>query len=187
MKKLLILASLAFGFASVSVPASARNYDCTKSGNANKSACKSPSAGATVASHTATKVTATKTTTRNYDCTKAGNRNKAACRVPSAQSAPPMTSVKTTKVTTPTYDCSKFYNKMRSVCRPSGTSANTSTVSSSAPMSRPAATQTRSTTVTRTSNNDSAGASAQCKDGSFSHAQHRTGACSRHGGVAKWF
>ena len=31
-----------------------------------------------------------------------------------------------------------------------------------------------------------AGAIAQCKDGSYSHAKARTGACSRHGGVAKW-
>ena len=34
--------------------------------------------------------------------------------------------------------------------------------------------------------NNPAGAIAQCKDGMYSHAQHRTGACSRHGGVAKW-
>ncbi len=30
------------------------------------------------------------------------------------------------------------------------------------------------------------GATAKCKDGTFSHAQHHTGACSRHGGVAEW-
>jgi hypothetical protein len=29
-------------------------------------------------------------------------------------------------------------------------------------------------------------ATAQCKDGTFSHAVHHQGACSRHGGVAKW-
>lgn len=31
-----------------------------------------------------------------------------------------------------------------------------------------------------------AGATAQCKDGTYSHAQHHQGACSRHGGVAQW-
>ena len=31
-----------------------------------------------------------------------------------------------------------------------------------------------------------AGAIAQCKDGTYSHAKARTGACSRHGGVGKW-
>ncbi len=30
------------------------------------------------------------------------------------------------------------------------------------------------------------GATAKCKDGSFSHAKGHAGACSRHGGVGKW-
>ncbi len=34
--------------------------------------------------------------------------------------------------------------------------------------------------------NDPTGAAAQCKDGMYSHSTHRRGACSRHGGVAKW-
>jgi len=34
--------------------------------------------------------------------------------------------------------------------------------------------------------NNPVGAIAQCKDGMYSHAAHRRGACSRHGGVANW-
>jgi hypothetical protein len=34
--------------------------------------------------------------------------------------------------------------------------------------------------------NNSAGAIARCKDGLYSHARNRQGACSRHGGVASW-
>jgi len=30
------------------------------------------------------------------------------------------------------------------------------------------------------------GASAQCRDGTYSFSQHRSGTCSHHGGVAKW-
>ena len=30
------------------------------------------------------------------------------------------------------------------------------------------------------------GATARCKDGSFSHSKQRSGSCSRHGGVAQW-
>ena len=30
------------------------------------------------------------------------------------------------------------------------------------------------------------GASAQCRDGSYSFSTHRRGTCSRHGGVAEW-
>lgn len=35
-------------------------------------------------------------------------------------------------------------------------------------------------------NNDPRGATAQCKDGTYSHAVSHQGACSRHGGVAKF-
>ena len=31
-----------------------------------------------------------------------------------------------------------------------------------------------------------AGATAQCKDGTYSFSQHRSGTCSHHGGVASW-
>ncbi len=34
--------------------------------------------------------------------------------------------------------------------------------------------------------NNAAGAIARCKDGLYSHAKNRRGACSRHGGVASW-
>ena len=34
--------------------------------------------------------------------------------------------------------------------------------------------------------NNPAGAIARCKDGLYSHAAHRTGACGHHGGVASW-
>lgn len=30
------------------------------------------------------------------------------------------------------------------------------------------------------------GASARCRDGSYSFSKHRRGTCSRHGGVAEW-
>jgi hypothetical protein len=30
------------------------------------------------------------------------------------------------------------------------------------------------------------GATAQCRDGSFSFSQHRRGTCNHHGGVARW-
>ncbi len=34
--------------------------------------------------------------------------------------------------------------------------------------------------------NNPLGAIARCKDGLYSHAQHRRGACGHHGGVASW-
>ena len=43
-------------------------------------------------------------------------------------------------------------------------------------------------TVKRPENCSSApkGATAQCRDGSYSFSQSRSGTCSHHGGVAKW-
>ncbi|AHH17370.1 hypothetical protein DUF 3761 [Nocardia nova SH22a] len=34
---------------------------------------------------------------------------------------------------------------------------------------------------------NSDGATAQCRDGSYSYSQHRRGTCSHHGGVERWF
>jgi hypothetical protein len=36
------------------------------------------------------------------------------------------------------------------------------------------------------SGNVPAGATAQCRDGSYSFSRHHSGTCSRHGGVAHW-
>ena len=36
------------------------------------------------------------------------------------------------------------------------------------------------------SNSVPAGASAQCRDGTYSFNQHRSGTCSHHGGVTEW-
>ncbi len=39
---------------------------------------------------------------------------------------------------------------------------------------------------TTASNTDANGATAKCKDGTYSHAATHRGACSRHGGVSEW-
>jgi hypothetical protein len=46
----------------------------------------------------------------------------------------------------------------------------------------PAATASTGTSV----NNDATGATAKCKDGSYSHSKTHSGTCSKHGGVATW-
>ena len=61
------------------------------------------------------------------------------------------------------------------------------TKSAAAAKSAPAATKTVPATKTATaSEKDSTGAVAACKDGTYSHAATHKGACSRHGGVAKF-
>lgn len=193
MKKLLVLVGFALGMATLASPATARNYDCTKAGNANKVACKAPVARTTATAKTTRTVVTTKTatnattTTRHFDCSKLGNKTKAVCRT---GATPAAVETKTT-TTTANYDCTKFYNRMRAACRAQGASSKTSasTATPARPsMTSPVAAQTRTTTTaSRSFNNDATGATAQCKDGSYSHAQHRSGACSRHGGVAKFF
>jgi uncharacterized protein DUF3761 len=42
------------------------------------------------------------------------------------------------------------------------------------------------TAATGADNNDPTNATAQCKDGTYSHAKNHQGACSNHGGVAKF-
>ena len=204
MKKLILLAGLALGASALTAPtsAAARNYDCSKAGNANKAACKTT--GATVqptakaspkvakaqvssaTKNSAGRVTAIKsksTIERTYDCTKAGNRNKAACKAVATSSAPV---VKQSSATTSArhYDCTKAGNANKAVCKTSATVSRTSSVRPSVDRARVG----RSAALPRV--NAAAGpngATAQCKDGTYSQATQHRGACSHHGGVTKWF
>jgi hypothetical protein len=67
------------------------------------------------------------------------------------------------------------------------------TASTAAPAPAPGAASTTTTpptpktaSSTAPSGGDAADATAQCKDGSYSHAHHHRGACSKHGGVQQW-
>jgi hypothetical protein len=56
---------------------------------------------------------------------------------------------------------------------PAATAAKTSTAAKSAP-------------TATAGNTDPTGATAKCKDGTYSKSAHRSGTCSSHGGVAEW-
>lgn len=167
-----------------------RHYDCSKAGNANKSACRAAAAPA-AAPAKAAKTRTTKTTTRHYDCTKPGNANKAACRTAASGTPTGKTTgavTRTSKTTATTTDCTKWYNRMRATCRTSSSSSPARTTVAPAP--KPAAAPGRSNASGASGervNDNPIGAIAQCRDGSYSHSAHRAGTCSRHGGVVKWF
>ena len=212
MNRLILAAIMAVGVTGLaSAPASARNYDCTKAGNANKAECKSgakptpkavaakpaakaatkPATKTAVATKTVTKVE-TKTVVkseRSYDCTKAGNKNKAACKTAAkpmampapVRVAPPPARVAPAAAAKPAparsvavasaarnYDCAKAGNANKAVCK-------------AAPTAKPKAPSAASA-----DDKNPAGAIARCRDGMYSHSKQRVGACSRHGGVAKW-
>jgi hypothetical protein len=68
---------------------------------------------------------------------------------------------------------------------PAATAAPTPPAAAAAP-TKPAGSSTASAGNGVSENNDPTGAMAKCKDGLYSHSKHRTGTCSRHGGVAQW-
>ena len=194
LRAIIILSAFLAPAALTTAPATAatRHYDCSKAANANKTACKNPSnAGAATPSRTVTTTAKSTTTSRHYDCTKAGNATKPACRTAGAQTATGSSpgAVKTTTTSSATTtDCTKWFNKARAACRTSTSSSPPRTTV--APAAKPTAANSSPAATPHSSksaaNSNAQGATAQCKDGTFSHAAHHAGACSHHGGVAKW-
>ncbi|MBT2187206.1 DUF3761 domain-containing protein [Sphingobium nicotianae] len=161
-------------------PAQARNYDCSKAGNANKAACKTTSpapakAAPAKAAAAAPAATAKPVATRNYDCSKAGNANKAACKTAAAVVPSPAAKSAGTR----NYDCSKAGNANKAACK--GVASAPAPAASKPAAPRPAATSKRAVAV------GPAGATAQCNDGTYSQAATHAGACSHHGGVKTWY
>ena len=166
----------------MAVPAQAqavRNYDCAKAGNANKAVCKGAAAAAKPAPRVAVP--------RNYDCSKAGNANKAMCKT-STPAARQKTANVSTTTTTRHYDCTKSGNANKSACKgmaPSVTPVPATTTTHSRTVA-----QSRTTTTTSGAGTSVGGpnrATAKCRDGSMSFSAHRSGTCSRHGGVAQFY
>jgi hypothetical protein len=184
----LLLAPLAFSAAPTHAATAARNYDCAKPGNANKAVCKNAAATAKPAPAAAVAAKA-----RNYDCSKPGNKAKIACKSAVAP-APTVTKAPTTTVTKTTrnYDCSKAGNANKAVCKGAVTTTTTtvSRPAPTAPVSRPApaAPITRAPVSGQNTNPGGPnGATAICRDGTYSHSAHRSGTCARHGGVGQWY
>ena len=118
------------------------------------------------------------TTTRSHSTTapRPGNANKPQCKTSPRRmrASKPVVAPKPTII-------QRMKNSMTgsSTPAPPGSQAAAST-----PMSPPPAQDGGSARAVE--DRDPAGAIAQCKDGIYSHAKGRTGACSRHGGVGKW-
>jgi hypothetical protein len=162
MNRLILAAALAAGCTlASSAPALAapRNYDCSKPGNANKTVCKGAAKSAAVKPAAKAKPAAT-----SAAAPKSAARKTSADAKPAAATAAAKPGI---------------FQRMSNALRGSSTPA---------PAARRAAAPRKVAAAAPASVEDRnpAGAIAQCKDGSYSHAKARTGACSRHGGVAKW-
>lgn len=166
MKRLYAVLALAIPMM-IAAPASARNYDCTKAGNANKAVCK----GATPTTPAAKPASVTKS-------------------VPAAKPAPaPKPAVAAATKPARNYDCSKAGNANKAVCKGA---VSTSPAPKPAPTARAApapraAPPPRAAPANTASAAGPSGATAKCRDGSYSHSVHHSGSCSRHGGVAQFY
>ena len=73
---------------------------------------------------------------------------------------------------------------------PTSAPATAAAPAAAAPAAAPAAakssTVSKSAPTATASNTDPTGATAKCKDGTYSKSQHHSGTCSHHGGVAEW-
>lgn len=69
---------------------------------------------------------------------------------------------------------------------PSSAPATAAAPAAAAPAAAKSSTASKSAPTTAASNTDPTGATAKCKDGTYSKSQHHSGTCSHHGGVAEW-
>ena len=122
---------------------------------------------------------------RNYDCSKAGNANKAACKATQGAAAKPISpalprtaTVAIKPVAVRNYDCTKLGNRFRKQCRAAAPVLPAATARMVA-LVRPA--------TASVANAGPQGATAKCKDGTYSRSAHRSGSCSRHGGVSQLY
>lgn len=74
------------------------------------------------------------------------------------------------------YDCTKAGNANKAACK-------TAAAQAAAP-AKPVHPRTMATPVTAAGPQ---GATAKCRDNTYSHSKDHKGACSHHGGVANWY
>ncbi len=69
---------------------------------------------------------------------------------------------------------------------PTSAPATAATPAAAAPAAAKSSTVSKSAPTATASNTDPTGATAKCKDGTYSKSHHHSGTCSHHGGVAEW-
>ena len=100
----------------------------------------------------------------------------------------------TTSTATGRGACSGHGGVQKAASTPAAAPAPAPAAAPAAPAAAPAAaaaqpkssTAAKSAPTAKAGNTDPTGATAKCKDGTYSKSQHRAGTCSSHGGVADW-
>lgn len=191
----LVLPALAFGQAtattickdSTTSTVSGRGA-CSGHGGVDRAATKAARAAAkaqkTAPGTAATSAAATAMVTCTDGSTSKGGRG--ACRGHGGVNKGASASRSTSTPASPESNAAPTPASPASPATPAATPASSSPSASAARSGRQASTGMASGKSSAHENSDPTGAIAQCKDGLYSHAAHRTGACSKHGGVAKW-
>ena len=76
--------------------------------------------------------------------------------------------------------------KSATAAAPAAAPAAAAPTAAAAPAQPKSSTAAKSAPTATASNTDPTGATAKCKDGTYSKSQHHSGTCSSHGGVAEW-
>ena len=100
----------------------------------------------------------------------------------------------TTSTATGRGACSGHGGVQKAASTPAAAPAPAPAAAPAAPAAAPAAaaaqpkssTASKSAPAAKAGNTDPTGATAKCKDGTYSKSQHHSGTCSSHGGVAEW-
>jgi Protein of unknown function (DUF3761) len=109
-----------------------------------------------------------------------------------ADPAPTTCSDGTTTTSTGKGTCSGHGGIQKAAKAKPATAATAAPAAAAPAPAAPAATAAKSSTATKSAptatagNTDPTGATAKCKDGTYSKSAHRSGTCSSHGGVAEW-
>jgi Protein of unknown function (DUF3761) len=146
---------------------------CSGHGGVQKAAAAAPAAPAAAKASKAPAAPAAGATTTCSDGTTTSSSGKGTCSghggIQKATKAKPATAATTAPAAAP----AAATPAAAPVPAASTTAAKTSTATKSAP-------------TATSSNTDPTGATAKCKDGTYSKSAHRSGTCSSHGGVAEW-
>jgi hypothetical protein len=177
MNRLILAVALAAGCSLASsapalAAAAAKNYDCSKPGNANKAVCKAAAKSATAAAKTEKKaVAANARAEKKANAKTAASAKLAGVKVPAARP-------KAAAAAKPAPAKPGILQRMSNLLHGSSTPAPAA--------KKPAPRRVAAAAPPTVADRNPAGAIASCKDGTNSHAKVRTRASSRPRGVAKW-
>jgi Protein of unknown function (DUF3761) len=103
---------------------------------------------------------------------------------PAAAATPTTCKDGTTSAATGKGACSGHGGVQKTATKPAASADSAPAAAAAAPAAKTSASKSAPTATA--GNTAPTGATAKCKDGTYSKSQHHSGTCSSHGGVAEW-